>query len=287
MKKKENNKIKNDEYNKKCCFSKQNLTNCCNCLKNMVECLLTCLDNFDYENKYNLEISSICNIIQNIIYLFLFLLIFVDYSDFSFKKKISSVLLYITIFITGIVFLIRNIIQGSKENDSYDCDCCGYFSILVLTFCKAIFLFGIWTIFENNVIFKKVNLLYLSYFILSFLYYFTLTIFLITKKAFNFFWFLIFGFIFVGLATLIIYLITENNEITIYGLIIFILEIVFYNFGLGIAICRGVLNGKEIIWKVLHIEIYRLYPLLILCSIPAILIVIIIGGILCCCGCRI
>ena len=140
-----------------------------------------------------------------IIYLLLFLLIFIDYSDFSFKKKISSVLFYFAILIAGIIFLIIKITQCSKERDSYDCDCCGYFFILILSLCKAIFLLGIWTLFKNNEIFKKVNLLYLSYFIFSFLYYLTLTIFLITKKAFYFFWFFIFGIIYADLTTLIIF----------------------------------------------------------------------------------
>ena len=245
---------------------------------------LTCLDIFDFQNDYDLEISCIFNIIQIIMQLLLFLSTFVDYSDFSFKKKIPSILFYIAIFIAGIIFLIIKIVQCSKENDSYNCDCCGYFSILVLSSCKAILFLGIWTLFDDKDIFKNAFLLYLSYYIFSLLYYSTLTVFIYHNHS-NFFWFFIFGFIYVGLATLIIYLITKNNKITNYGLNIFILEVVFYNFGLGIAICRGVLQGNEFIWKVLHIEIYRLYPLLVLCSIPLIIFAIIIGVILCCCGC--
>ena len=65
------------------------------------------------------------------------------------------------------------------------------------------------------------------------------------------------------------------------------MEIVFLNFGIGISLCRDILKSDTNSWNIVNIEIYRLYPLLIIASIPGLIFLASLALIYACCArCR-
>ena len=56
-------------------------------------------------NDYHIELSCIINIIQYCIYLGIFLVFFVDYSNYSFKRHISLVFIFFTCFGGRVIFM--------------------------------------------------------------------------------------------------------------------------------------------------------------------------------------
>ena len=135
---------------------------------------------------------------------------------------------------------------------------------------------------------SQIAITYLIYFIFSIVFYSTLTLFICIKNTLNYCWFCFFGFLYVVIATIVFYFIIDK-DLTTYGFDLFlcISEILFFNSGLTLSFCRGVLSHSEIAWNVLNIEIYKLYPLLVIFAIPALLFIALIlclfGG---CCFCQ-
>ena len=274
-----------------------------------------CCEYCDILNDYYIELSCIINIIQYFIYLGVFLLYFIDYSNFSFKRIISEEFYFFTCIGGGLIFLITKCIQ-CKDGTSNS-----FIPILFmlgLTFFKGIFFFGVWQPFykynddiydpddnynnnnnynygykdESKLYFmfafffdkSQIVIIYLAYFIFSIIFYSTLALFICLKHVLNFCWFLAIGFIYIVIASLVLQFFNKNNgESNAFDLFLFILEIIFYNSGLGLSYCRGVLSHYEIAWNVLHIEIYRLYPLLALFAIPALILIALIFCFLCVC----
>lgn len=251
------------------------------------KCNLKCLDDFNRPNNYHFELASIFNLIYFFICLAALLIGFIDYKDFTFKPIIHLGFFYGSWLVAGIVFIFAKLFQYRRN---YDHDLLAVVFAILLYIFTFIQFFGIWTIPEMELEFEEktsrsVVLLYLIYFIFGIVYYFTITMFTIKKKAINFSWFFIIGFIYVGISTLTLYLISKNNEkytsdIEISGLILYIMEVTFYNFGIGLAYCRDVLNEYQTSYNVLHIEIYKIYPILLLVSIPVIIIAV---SLACCC----
>ena len=95
-----------------------------------------CCEYCDILNDYYIELSCIINIIQYFIYLGVFLLYFIDYSNFSFKRIISEDFYFFTCIGGGLIFLITKCIQ-CKDGTSNS-----FIPILFmlgLTFFKGIF----------------------------------------------------------------------------------------------------------------------------------------------------
>ena len=276
---------------------------CCDCYKIICcECCeCTCLDCCDKDNHYKLQISFIILLIQNIIYLICHLCIFVDYNDFSFRLIITPEFFYIMFFITGTIFVIIKYLQFRNEFDTDNCEIVFPSIItLIISFFKGVFFFGIWSIFNqkkyeyiyyiplsySGELLRIISIVYIIYFSFSIIYYFTLIIFVYKRYYINYVWFFIIGILYIVIANFVLYLIT-SFETSIYGLIICSLEIVFLNFGIGISLCRDILKSDTNIWNIVNIEIYKLYPLLIIASIPGLTFLATLALIYACCArCR-
>ena len=275
-----------------CCDSCGNCDCCdnCNC-----ECKLICCNSFDLYNNYKMQISFLIYLIQNIIYLSIFLLFFLDYNGFSFKLMISPTFFTIAGIIGSINFLSVKYFQFKDVPDCLSNNGVSIIFMIGITFSKTIFLLG-WPslTFENynynksytsdNQGFKNLAIIYLIYFSFSIIYYFTLSLYVCLNNRVNYFLFLFIAVIYITIEFLILYFISLV-EIIIYGLIICSLEVLLLYIGIGLAICRKVLNNETEVLNSLHIEIFRLYPLLLLFSIPtSIIIIVIIIVITCICG---
>ena len=246
---------------------------------------LSCFDGYNRPNDYHFELTGIINVIYYFICLGVLLIVFIDYDNFTLQPKMHIAFFYGSWGVVGIFFVIPKYMQYRRN---YDNNFIPIVSTIIIYIFKIIFCFGFWSNFElyeneeekfsyNEKDPRTIALFYLIYFIFGIIYYLTITIFIIKQKAINFLWFFIIGFIYVGLSTLIIYLISKDNDkyeddTYIVGLIFYSLEVIFYNFGIGLSYCRKVLNEYLTPWNILHIEIYRIYPLLFLVSIPVIII---------------
>ena len=112
---------------------------------------------------------------------------------------------------------------------------------------------------------SQIVIFYLTYFIFSIIFYSTLTLFICLKKSINLGLFCLFGLIYIVIASVVLFSIKKDVLIFVFDLILFILEIFFYNTGLRLSFYRAILSHNENAWDILHIEVYRLYPLLFLC----------------------
>ena len=244
-----------------CCDSCRNCDCChnCNCISK-----LTCCNSFDLYNNYKMEISFLIYLIQNIIYLSIFLFFFLDYNDFSFKLMISPAFFIISGIFGGIIFLIIKRKQCNDEEDCLSSYWVSIFFLIGITFCKIIFLLG-WPSLafdDYNQRLKNVAKIYLIYFLFSIIYYFTLTLYVCTKNCMNYLLFLLIAVIYIAIESLIIYFISLV-EILLSIIIVCSLEVILLYIGIGLALCRKVLDNETEILNSLHIEIYRLYPLFI------------------------
>ena len=217
--------------------------------------------------------------IRNLIFLGVFLFLFVKNEQFQFI--ISPEIFFISCIIGGFFFLLTKIIQ--YNTDSYELT-----SPLVLwigiSFFKAIFYFGIWSILKGNIYINIKNqpftfdenfqinatIVYIIYFSYLIIYFFTLSIFLFIDTKNSFFIVFTLGLIYTGIAIVISYSIDSN--ILIYVTIVCSLGFFLFNVGFGICHCKNVINNMNFVWNTLLIEINSLYPILAIFSIPSIIV---------------
>ena len=171
-----------------------------------------------------------------------------------------------------------------------------------ITIFKALFFFGIWTYisqqknentyYEIYIIefLRIISIVYIVYFAFSIIYYFTLSIYVYIRNYINYARFFIIGIIYIIIANLILYLFISPLEESFFGytfilgnenfygtllyqisIIICSLEVIFLNIGVSIALCRDALNNETKIKNIINIEVYKLYPLLIIFSIPGLI----------------
>ena len=137
---------------------------------------------------------------------------------------------------------------------------------------------------------RIISIVYIVYFSFSIIYYFTLSIYVHIRNYINYAWFFIIGIIYIIIANLILYLVISplGNEkfnaklLYLISIIICSLEVIFLNIGVSIALCRDALNNETKIKNIINIEVYKLYPLLIIFSIPGIFVYILLAAIYCC-----
>ena len=182
-----------------------------------------------------------------------------------------------------------------------------------ITIFKALFFFGIWTYisqqknentyYEIYIIefLRIISIVYIVYFSFSIIYYFTLSIYVYIRNYINYARFFIIGIIYIIIANLILYLFISPLEESFFGyafilgnenfygtllyqisIIICSLEVIFLNIGVSIALCRNDLNNETKIKNTINIEVYKLFPLLIIFSIPGIFVYILLAAIICC-----
>ena len=211
-----------------------------------------------------MQISFLIYLIQNIIYLSIFLFFFLDYNDFFFKLMISPTFFTIAGIIGSINFLLVKYLQFKDVPDCLSNNGVSIIFMIGITFSKTIFLLG-WPSLafdDYNQRLKNVAKIYLTYFLFSIIYYFTLTLYVCTKNCMNYLLFLLIAVIYIAIESLIIYFISLV-EILLSIIIVCSLEVILLYIGIGLALCRKVLDNETEILNSLHIEIYRLYPLFI------------------------
>ena len=246
------------------------------------------LGSCDRPNNYHFELTSILNLIYHFICLVILLILFIDYTEFTFRPLIPFGFVAGSWIVAGIVFIITKMLQYRVN---YEQDLLHIVFTVILYIFLFIQFFGFWSLTTSDGISYAENYgkilvqTYISYYIFGILYYSTIGIFIVKKKSINFLWFLIIGFIYIVITGLAFYLIIKGNDNYessdfFIGLMYYIFEVVFYNFGIGLAYCRNVLSEYHTSWNILSIKIFQIYPLLILVSIP----VIIIALMLACCG---
>ena len=76
---------------------------------------------------------------------------------------------------------------------------------------------------------SQIVIFYLTYFIFSIIFYSTLTLFICLKKSINLGLFCLFGLIYIVIASVVLFSIKKDVLIFVFDLILFILEIFFYN----------------------------------------------------------
>lgn len=251
---------------------------CCRCLK--------CSD---YNNDYYIQIICLINFIQNIIYLGAFLLFSTEYKPFSYRIIISPLCFLISCGVAGLIFLITKIMQyKKKDNHFHNCDA-GLF-MFGLTFFKVIFYLGIWTLFKEYNWFRKkfgyfiyeddffnsIAKVYAVYFSFSILYYLSIYFYILKNKSVNNISFIIISIIYTGIATLIFHLIKGKLPYIYWLIIACFFESITFNLGFGLAYCRE-LEKNNPFWNVLHIEIYKFYPIYFPCALAMSIILLVIG----------
>ena len=243
------------------------------------------LENFDgcsfpIENaKKNL----IINYIGSMINLAIFLIIFVDYDDFSLRLIISPIIFFITCAITGVLFLITKCLQFKNFAYNNKQFFPVFFLIEIFVF-KNIFVYGIWSslniitfksykYYYDNEFLKLLAKIYLMYFIFT-IYYYTIISAMSRNNKFNIFCFILIGIVCAFVASFIIFFF--SLEASIFTLIVCLAESFLLTIGICIALCRDVLDSNYASWNALNIEIYKLYGIFIIISFPGIIILVIL-----------
>jgi hypothetical protein len=191
------------------------------------------------------------------------------------------------------IFLVLKYIftKEISEKDIYKMICPSAI-IIGITIFKLLFFFGILGCFyqlsngnidyENRFsieLLRIISIVYTVYFPFSIIYYFTLSIYVHIRNYINYAWFFIIGIIYIIIANLILYLVISplGNEkfnatlLYLISIIICSLEVIFLNIGVSIALCRNDLNNETKIKNTINIEVYKLFPLLIIFSIPGLI----------------
>ena len=250
-------------------------------------CKINCFKRFNRSNVYHFELISIINLMNYIIWLAIFLIFFIDYSDNTFKGILPLSIIYINILVVGVVFVLTKFIQYKKN---YENKVIPIIFIIILKLYLPTFFLSYFSYYEIGKEgfeiedSKTINLIYVTHHIFSIIYCLTVTIFIVKEKAINFLWFYIIGFIYAIIATISTYYISKNGQYRKdgavgVGAILYFSEIISFNSGIGIAFCRKALDENYIAWSILHIEIYSIYPFIIISTFP----VIIIAALLACC----
>ena len=259
----------------------------------------------DY-NKYKIQRICFVYFLQNLFYLFILLFIF---EREEFRKYIKFIFdNYPTIFISscfisGAIFLIIKYIQCKSKK--YRNRFVFFIFILCLTFFKAVFYFQMWALIYNvlfgdiykiidNFLNKYDHLedevlnngkkVYFTYFSFSAVYHLTLCFFLLKKGLVNSLWLFLFGLIYLCPGNIYLYYINYmDNYNYIYGIVICLFEILYFNLALNLALFRNALDNSNVFWNFIHIEIYKIYPILFIFSIPSLPFLILFSCIHCIC----
>ena len=298
----ENDKIISDKYYD---YDKKPKEKCeCCCLNSFIKCLCYCFENFVdcicylfYFKCFRCDMKFTSNayililfFIRNLIYFGVFLFFFVNYETFSLKIINYPDYFLISYLIGGFIFLITKLFQCKDNHRGFCVPAVLWFGISIFKFC---FYLGIWPIIQNGYyckyiecdlssiylsddIFEKAAVIYIVYFSFSIIYYLTLTFHLLISHKPKAFLFILFGLFDICIANLVLLYITKNYEIFIYGLIACSYEFIFFNLGFGIYHCLKIEDKKNWLWKALLIEIFSLYPVLLILSIPSVILLLIL-----------
>ena len=275
---KESNKIEENNKNSECLER---------CQYNTCIFYDSFIGRFDNENYVYFKITQILFIFlfQNILYLILFL--YYNYSSFEHREKTEEdIIICIGVLgpTGGIAFDMVKYKQYKndefiKDNNHFATTIFFLFITCTKTAIHALYYIICYNLSDLIIINPELDSLITL--ILPVIYYITLILFVYFKKGvINYAFFLLIGVIYIIILNLILFILSSSNDL-ISGLILSCLEIFAFNIGLSLANNINVLKSDSIIWNVIHIEIYRLYPILALLGF--LLILVLIGMALGCC----
>lgn len=260
----------NNNYTCKCKCCESCLYNC----NNIYETLFDKYDNNEYI-YYNIPKILFAFLIQNIIFLILFILYknkkdsYEYYFGSSALDDLNNNIIPCIPTFGGSGGIAFDIIKYKQyKNDEYirnDNICVTVILFIFLTGTKAAIhaLYYIIICYGFPDIIMEPELDSLFTFIFPIVYYITLITYISYKKGnINFALFFFIGFIYYLIMNLILFLLTKSTNDLISNLIFMSLEIISLNFGIYMAKYKNTLQSDYIMWNILHIEVYRLYPIL-------------------------
>ena len=285
-----------------CRFCCTCLENCLFCLENISKCCVNCSCYF-YENicdciryllrceccRCEIEFNSksyilILFVIRNLISLGVFLSFFVSYKPLYLKILPYTEYFLITYLVGGFIFFVVKYIQFNNNNSGFAIPALLWIGISIFKFCFYVgilqvidihyfydFFHYYWFSFSTEFL-ENAAIIFIVYFSFSIIYYLTLTFHLIIDHEVKAFLFILFGIIDISIANLVLVYITKNY-IFIYGLIFCSYEFISFNLGFGIYYCSEIEDKMNWLWNALLIEIFSLYPILFIFSIPSIILV--------------